>query len=204
MGCAQFVVLFMSSTAMFYIENPHQPDEFDSVLSSMWWGINCITSVGYGDIVPMTAFGRAIAAVTSVVGLLLLALVASILSSGFYQVLMVGHGTGYADCTSLRDLVRGAGESSPDHRAQWEAQMNDCSTRRRSALSLVANLDLADATHGKQDGPHRGGAAGAQGASVQRPEPRSQSCTIVQLKEVPLVLRDASFSPYSTADAAAT
>ena len=74
---------------MFYLENPTQPDAFDSVLSSMWWSINCITAVGYGDVVPETFLGRAIAAVTSVVGLLLLALVASILSSGFYQVLMV-------------------------------------------------------------------------------------------------------------------
>jgi hypothetical protein len=43
----------------FFLENPAQPEVFSSIGTCSWWAIETITSLGYGDIVPITAMGRA-------------------------------------------------------------------------------------------------------------------------------------------------
>lgn len=80
-------ILIIISSLMFYIENPYQPEIFSSIPATMWWGVATLTTVGYGDMVPMTALGKILSGAFAIVGFGLLALPAGILSSGFFEML---------------------------------------------------------------------------------------------------------------------
>jgi voltage-gated potassium channel len=78
-------LLVIVSTLMFYVENEAQPAVFSSIPASMWWGIETLTTVGYGDMLPVTSFGRILGGMISVLGIGLFALPAGILSSGLTE-----------------------------------------------------------------------------------------------------------------------
>jgi voltage-gated potassium channel len=78
-------LLIIVSTIMFYVENKAQPDVFTSIPASMWWGIETLTTVGYGDMLPVTPLGRLLGGMISVLGIGLFALPAGILSSGLTE-----------------------------------------------------------------------------------------------------------------------
>lgn len=80
---ANSLLLTVASSVMYYIEREAQPDAFGSIPETMWWGVATLTTVGYGDVYPVTPLGRAIGAVVAVLGIGLFALPASILASGF-------------------------------------------------------------------------------------------------------------------------
>lgn len=73
------VLLIMASSIMYMAENEQQPEAFSSIPAAMWWGIITLTTVGYGDIYPITALGKLTAAVIAVVGIGLFARPAGIL-----------------------------------------------------------------------------------------------------------------------------
>ncbi len=78
-------VLFISSTIMYYCENDAQPLAFSSIPETMWWAMMTLTTVGYGDIVPVTIAGKIISAIISLIGICLFALPTAILASGFSE-----------------------------------------------------------------------------------------------------------------------
>lgn len=78
-------VLVIISFIMFYVERDVQPDKFSSIPATMWWGISTLTTVGYGDLVPVTAMGKFLGGIFAIAGVGLLALPAGILSSGFLK-----------------------------------------------------------------------------------------------------------------------
>lgn len=85
-----FVLLLtvtISGSMMFMIENERQPEVFTSIPVAMWWAIETLTTVGYGDIVPMTATGRVIGGVVSIVGIGTLALFSGLITVGFLDQL---------------------------------------------------------------------------------------------------------------------
>lgn len=75
------VVLF--STAAFVLERDAQPNVFRSIPHSMWWAIVTMSTVGYGDMMPVTAMGKVIGGITMVLGIALFAVPAGILTNGF-------------------------------------------------------------------------------------------------------------------------
>lgn len=77
-----FFLLVIISTVMFYVEGPAQPDVFSSIPATMWWGIATLTTVGYGDMVPITNWGKLLAGIISIIGVGMYALPAGILSAG--------------------------------------------------------------------------------------------------------------------------
>ena len=77
-----FVMLF-SAIVMYTVENPVQPDQFPNVIASLWWAICTLTTVGYGDVYPVTAIGRFFAAVISLVGIGIIAIPTGIIAAGF-------------------------------------------------------------------------------------------------------------------------
>ena len=79
------LLLLLASSLVFYAENGAQPDKFSSIPETMWWGIITLTTVGYGDVYPVTLAGRALAGVMAVLGIGLFALPAGILGSGFIE-----------------------------------------------------------------------------------------------------------------------
>ncbi|MEA1784958.1 ion transporter [Arenibacter sp. GZD96] len=78
-------LLLIASTLMFYVENESQPDKFSSIPETMWWGIATLTTVGYGDIYPVTPMGQLLAGVIAIIGIAFLALPTGILASGFSE-----------------------------------------------------------------------------------------------------------------------
>lgn len=81
-------VLIIISFSMYYVERDVQPEKFSSIPATMWWSVVTLTTVGYGDIVPVTALGKSLAGIFTLAGVGLLALPAGILSAGFYEVLL--------------------------------------------------------------------------------------------------------------------
>ena len=88
-----FIMLFViviSSTLIFYIEHEYQPDAFPNIVSSFWWAVATLTTVGYGDIYPITALGKILASVIALTGIGLVALPTGIISSGFMANIKTG------------------------------------------------------------------------------------------------------------------
>jgi voltage-gated potassium channel len=77
------ILLVILSSLLFAVENQIQPDVFKSIPHAMWWGITTLTTVGYGDMVPITLLGRIIAASTMLIGIAMVAIPAGIIASGF-------------------------------------------------------------------------------------------------------------------------
>jgi len=73
------------STALYLVERAAQPDIFKSVPHSMWWGIVTMTTTGYGDMTPLTGWGRLLGALSMLVGIAMLAMPAGILANGFAE-----------------------------------------------------------------------------------------------------------------------
>ncbi len=79
------LLLVMTSSLIFFAENEAQPDTFANIPQAMWWSVITLTTVGYGDVFPVTVAGRLLAGLIAVVGIGLFALPAGILGSGFME-----------------------------------------------------------------------------------------------------------------------
>ena len=82
-----FVLMLAASTCLYIVEGPVQPDQFGSILRAMWWAVVTLTTVGYGDVYPITALGRFFAAITAVLGIAVVAVPTGILASGFSEAI---------------------------------------------------------------------------------------------------------------------
>jgi voltage-gated potassium channel len=106
-----FLVLILSSSLMYYAEHAAQPTKFTSILASMWWGVETLSTVGYGDIVPVTPLGKLIGSVVAISGIALFALPAGILASGFVAELRKekeekSTGSGEIICPNCGEVIR--------------------------------------------------------------------------------------------------
>jgi voltage-gated potassium channel len=85
-----FLVLALvtiTSTLMYAVEHDAQPKAFASIPASMWWGVVTLTTVGYGDVYPITAAGKVVAGISVLLGVGLFAIPAGLLASGFTEEL---------------------------------------------------------------------------------------------------------------------
>ena len=81
------MLLLMSSTLLYIVEGGIQPETFGSIPRAMWWSIATLTTVGYGDVYPVTALGRVFAGLTAITGIGLIAMPTGILASAFSDAL---------------------------------------------------------------------------------------------------------------------
>lgn len=77
------VLLLLASSLLYFAENSAQPDAFSSIPKAMWWGIATLTTVGYGDVVPITGVGRVLASMIAIMGIGMFALPTGILGAAF-------------------------------------------------------------------------------------------------------------------------
>ena len=77
------ITFFVSSTLMYLVESDSQPDAFGSIPSAMWWSVVTLTTVGYGDVSPVTILGKIIGAGTAVMGVITVALLTGVTASAF-------------------------------------------------------------------------------------------------------------------------
>ncbi|TPV93622.1 MAG: ion transporter [Myxococcales bacterium FL481] len=81
------VLVLVASTAIYYIERDAQPDVFGSIPASMWWAVVTLTTVGYGDVYPVTPLGRVLGGVIATLGIGVFALPTAILGGAFRDAL---------------------------------------------------------------------------------------------------------------------
>jgi voltage-gated potassium channel len=79
------VLLFSSAVLLYVVEADAQPEAFGSVPRALWWAVATLTTVGYGDVYPVTTLGRIAAGFVAILGVGLVALPAGILASAFAE-----------------------------------------------------------------------------------------------------------------------
>ncbi len=80
-------MLYICSAVMYAVEHKAQPEAFSSIPQTMWWGVATLTTVGYGDVYPITPLGKFFGAIIAILGIGLFALPTGILASGFSEQL---------------------------------------------------------------------------------------------------------------------
>jgi voltage-gated potassium channel len=76
-----FIALIISSSLMYFVEG-HQ-NHFDSIMDTLWWSVITVTSVGYGDVYPVTGIGKVIGSITAILGICTTALLTGIVANSF-------------------------------------------------------------------------------------------------------------------------
>ena len=79
--------MVFAAATMHAVEGARQPQAFGTIPDAMWWAITTLTTVGYGDVVPVTGLGRVVAGITMVAGVGLLALPVGIVATGFVDTI---------------------------------------------------------------------------------------------------------------------
>jgi voltage-gated potassium channel len=77
--------MLIASSIIYYLEHPTQPEAFSSIPASMWWGVVTMTTLGYGDVYPITALGKVFGGLIAILGVALFSLPTGILASGFIE-----------------------------------------------------------------------------------------------------------------------
>ncbi len=80
------VLIILSASMLFYVEHTAQPEVFKSIPETMWWAVCTLTTIGYGDLVPITTLGRILTALISILSIGIIALPAAMLVSGYNEV----------------------------------------------------------------------------------------------------------------------
>ncbi len=75
------MLLYLSAVGIYYFENEAQPEAFKSIVHSLWWAVTTLTTVGYGDVYPITAGGKIFTFVILMIGLGIVAIPAGLLAS---------------------------------------------------------------------------------------------------------------------------
>jgi voltage-gated potassium channel len=79
------LLLSFSSSAIYYCERSTQPEQFSSIPASLWWAVATLTTVGYGDVYPITTLGKIFAGIVAIIGIGMVALPTGILGAGFVE-----------------------------------------------------------------------------------------------------------------------
>ena len=82
-----FFVLFIGAIFLYIIEGTIQPDAFGSIPRAMWWSMATLTTVGYGDVYPVTVIGKCFASLIAILGIGIVALPAGIIAANYSKVL---------------------------------------------------------------------------------------------------------------------
>lgn len=80
-GIATLMLIYLASVGIYFFESQAQPDVFKSVFHSMWWAVATLTTVGYGDVYPITVGGRVFTFVILMLGLGIVAIPAGLVAS---------------------------------------------------------------------------------------------------------------------------
>ena len=77
------MLLILTSSVIYVLEASHQPEAFGSIPRALWWSVATLTTVGYGDVTPITPGGQAFAGLTAIIGIGMIAMPTGILAAAF-------------------------------------------------------------------------------------------------------------------------
>ena len=80
------MLLYISAVGIYYFENESQPEQFKSIFHSFWWAVTTLTTVGYGDVYPITIGGRLFTFIILMIGLGLVAVPAALLAAALSKI----------------------------------------------------------------------------------------------------------------------
>jgi voltage-gated potassium channel len=84
-ACILLILVVVAATLIFYAEHETQPKSFSSIPAAMWWAVITLTTIGYGDVYPVTVVGKLLASVIAVLGIGMVALPTAILGAGLLE-----------------------------------------------------------------------------------------------------------------------
>ena len=121
------ILMLISSLLMYSAEHEAQPEVFRNAFSGLWWAVATLTTVGYGDIYPVTALGRLLGAFIAFSGLAAVAIPTGIISSGLMEALSRGR--------EAKAHAEKGGEEQPRDRV-----LRDCEEALRAISDKLAQL----------------------------------------------------------------
>lgn len=127
-----FILLILAASGAYLVEHEMQPEVFGSIPQAMWWALVTLTTVGYGDVTPITTTGRVFGGIVTIIGVGMAALPAGILASGLADHL-------HRRRDDLRQQFRVALEDGVVDEAE-EAEIE--TLRKRLGLSLEVANDI--------------------------------------------------------------
>lgn len=80
-----FLIVVITSVFMFYIEHDAQPEAFPNIVATFWWATTTLTTVGYGDIFPVTTLGKLFSALLSILGIGIVAIPTGLISAAYVK-----------------------------------------------------------------------------------------------------------------------
>jgi voltage-gated potassium channel len=144
------LAILISSSLIYVFEQNIQPEHFGSIPDAMWWTVVTLTTVGYGDIVPMTVAGKLVATLTALMGVCVVALLTGIVATGFTNQVSMRRNQLEAEITSaLSD-----GVISKDERKKIEDLRQQLNISEEDALAIINYIsrEAKSAPRGREDG----------------------------------------------------
>ena len=143
------LAILISSSLIYVFEQNVQPEHFGSIPDAMWWTVVTLTTVGYGDIVPMTVAGKLVATLTALMGVCVVALLTGIVATGFTNQVSMRRNQLEAEITSaLSD-----GVISKDERKKIEDLRQQLNISEEDALAIMNYIsrEAKSAPRGRED-----------------------------------------------------
>ncbi len=84
-ACILLILVVVAATLIYYAEHETQPKAFSSIPAAMWWSVVTLTTIGYGDVYPVTVVGKLLASVIAVLGIGMVALPTAVLGAGLLE-----------------------------------------------------------------------------------------------------------------------
>ena len=126
-------VMLLAASGMYYFERQSQPTDFGSIPAAMWWAFATLTTVGYGDVTPITVGGKIFGALITVVGVGMVALPTSILASGYSRQLKQSS----IDYQTKADTALSDGEFSKTEERDLESLRIDLGLSKHTASQIL-------------------------------------------------------------------
>ncbi len=130
------IALFLASALIYVAENKVQPDVFSSIPETMWWAIITLTTVGYGDVSPITPLGKLIGALTALMGVCTVALLTGIVGNAFANQL----GKRKAIFEAEVDHALADGVITSDEAAHIDRLRQEFNLSEEHARAIIASL----------------------------------------------------------------
>ena len=86
---AALFLIYLASVGIYYFENEAQPDKFSSIFDCMWWAIVTLTTIGYGDLYPITVGGKIFTSIIVLIGLGIIAIPTGLFASALTRTTQI-------------------------------------------------------------------------------------------------------------------